>query len=66
MAVVPQTVLGPQRLAEINQALQSLDNAAQQVELAKRAGIDVKDSEAQIETSRSKLMQIKQVYFPGQ
>lgn len=45
--------------------LDILDQAQRQVEKAKQAGINVADQQAQITETRAKLLQIKNVYFPG-
>lgn len=57
--------LGEADLAKINQALSHVDNGLAQVELAKRAGIDVSQQEQQLLKTQAQLLQIKQTYFPA-
>lgn len=57
--------LGVEHLSQIRNALDVIQNAKGQLELAKRAGIDVADQEDQIKQAETRLLQIKQVYFPG-
>lgn len=52
-------------LMDINKALAQLDTAFKQIALAKQAGIDVAAQEAMATDARTKLLQLKQVYFPG-
>lgn len=58
--------LGPDHLAQIEQALGQLKDASQAIDMAKRAGVDVGTKEAEVEDARKRLMQIKAVYFAGQ
>ncbi len=58
--------LNEEHLRRINKSLADLDDAQIQVELAKRAQIDVADQEKQIREAREKLLRIRQVYFPNQ
>jgi len=50
---------------QIRNALDMIAVGEQQIDLARRAGIDVADSEQQVKDAKSKLLQIKNVYFPG-
>jgi len=54
-----------EHLSQIRNALDTINNAKAQIELAKRAGINVADQELQIQQAEDRLRQIKQVYFPG-
>lgn len=58
--------LNESHLQQIKNALEVIAFAEQQVAKAKRAGIDVQQSENQLADSKSKLLQVKNVYFPGQ
>lgn len=59
------TILGPDKLDQINQALAQAETAQNEIELAKRAGIDVSTQEQQLKESVDKLRTLKQVYFPN-
>ena len=63
---LPTSLLGPQHLSQIQNALVVIANAEQHVDQAARAGIDVSAQRAQLTDAKSKLLQLKQVYFPGQ
>lgn len=52
-------------LAQINQGLDQVNVALQQIDMAKRAGLDVSAQEQQANDTRDKLLQLKNVYFPG-
>jgi len=58
--------LTDQHLVTIKNALDVIAVAENQIAMAKRAGIDVSQSEKQLADSKAKLLQIKNVYFPGQ
>lgn len=66
MAAVPANPLTPDHLLQINNALDMARQADYQIQLAKRAGIDVSQAEQINNDNITKLRQIKQVYFPGQ
>lgn len=57
--------LNDTHLSQIQNALSVLDRAQQQVDLAKRAGINVDAEQQQITDTRSKLLSVKNVYFPS-
>jgi hypothetical protein len=57
--------LTEEHLNEINNALSDGELAQKHIEMAKRAGIDVSQHEAQHTENMQKLRQIKQVYFPN-
>lgn len=57
--------LNEQHLTQINDGLRQADEAMRQIELAKRAGLDVSLQEQQVQATKARLLQIKQVYFPG-
>jgi len=50
---------------EIKKRLTDLDEADRQIDKATRAGIEVGDAKIRSAEHRSKLLQIKQTYFPG-
>jgi hypothetical protein len=62
----PNSPLTQQHFEAIKAALDVLDNAQQQAELAQRAGIDVQAQMDTIKQQRAQLLQIKNTYFPGQ
>jgi len=66
MSAQPNSPLTLQHLEQIRNALDVINVAQQQVDLAKRAGIDVSAQETQLADSKGKLLQLKNVYFPGQ
>jgi len=66
MSPIPNNPLTPEHLAQLNNALDASKAADNQIELAKRAGLDVSKLEAINQDAKGKLQQIKQVYFPGQ
>ena len=53
-------------LTKIDDALAAIAIGEKQIELARRAGFEVADKEKELAASKEKLLQIKQVYFPGQ
>ena len=58
--------LNANHLADINKALEAINIALQQAELAKRVGLDVSKHEAYLREMQSKFEAIKQVYFPNE
>lgn len=62
----PVSPLGDKELADIKQSLKQLDEAQEQVNLAKRAEFDVSAEEQKIREARTKLQKIRQVYFPNE
>ncbi len=60
------TPLGPEDLTKIESALAQIGKAELAGEMAQRAGIDVTDQVKRLDEVKSKLLRIKQVYFPGQ
>lgn len=66
MSSIPANPLTPDHLAQIKNALDMIQQAKYQIDLAKRAGIDVSAAEQLNNDNESKLRQVKQVYFPGQ
>ena len=52
-------------LLKLNEGLEAVARGLRQAELASRAGIDVASQKRSLEESRDKILQIKQVYFPG-
>lgn len=66
MATVPNNPLTIDHLNQIRNALDAVQAAKNQIELAKRAGLDVTQLEEINNANETKLRQIKQVYFPGQ
>ena len=63
---VPANPLTPDHLAQLKNALDNAKAAQYQIELAKRAGIDVSSLEQTNNDNITKLRQVLQVYFPGQ
>jgi hypothetical protein len=63
---IPANPLTPDHLAQIKNALDAAKSAQYQIELAKRAGIDIGSLEQTNNDNIAKLRQIKDVYFPGQ
>lgn len=61
----PESPLTIAHLEQIRNALDICRNGKAQIELAKRAGIDVTELEKTLTDAENKLRQIKQVYFPG-
>lgn len=66
MSPQPGSPLNQEHLAQLNNALDQVKLAKIQIDLAKRAGIDVSPLEKLNNDNESKLIQLKQVYFPGQ
>jgi hypothetical protein len=66
MSTTPGSPLTAAHLDQIRNALDVINVAKQQIALAERAGIDVAAQKAQLADSESKLLQLKNVYFPGQ
>ena len=66
MSPIPNNPLTPEHLAQLKNALDASKAADNQIELAKRAGLDVSKLEAINIDAKGKLTLIKQVYFPGQ
>lgn len=62
----PANPLTLEHLSQLRNALDVIQNAKGQLELAKRAGIDVRDQEVQIAQAEDRLIKIKNTYFPGQ
>ncbi len=54
------------QLSKINEALEQIEKAKVQAELADRAGIDVKADLESILDSEKRLLRIKSVYYPGE
>lgn len=63
---IPPNPLTPDHLAQIRNALDNAKQAQYQIDLAKRAGIDVSSLEDTNNQNITKLRQLLQVYFPGQ
>ena len=63
---IPPNPLTQDHLAQIKNALDAAKQAQYQIDLAKRAGIDVSNLEETNTANIGKLRQILQVYFPGQ
>ena len=60
------TLVGPEKLDQLNQALRALTSAENEANLLQSAGVDQSDNLAKIKTARAQILQLKQVYFPGQ
>lgn len=61
----PDSPLNDQHLAQIQNALDVIARTENQIELAKRAGIDVMQLEQQLASSKTRLLSLKNTYFPG-
>ena len=61
----PNGPLSETDLNNINEALAKIATAENDVANAKRAGIDVSAQAQVLEIAKAKLLQIKNVYFPG-
>jgi hypothetical protein len=57
--------LSEAHLAQLKAGMEAADEALRQIEMAKRAGIDMGAQEAETRALRDRLAQIRQVYFPG-
>lgn len=66
MSPQPGSPLTTEHLSQLNGALDQIRLARIQIDLAKRAGIDVSQAEQMNNDNETKIRQIKQVYFPGQ
>jgi len=62
---IPMSPLTQDHLVQIQNALDVTQIAKNQIEMAKRAGLDVSRQEAQLREAEEKLLRIKNVYFPG-
>lgn len=58
-------ILNDGHLEQMKYALKHAEFAQSQIELAKRAGIDVSQQEKELSEYRSKILQVKNAYFPG-
>jgi hypothetical protein len=63
---IPANPLTPDHLKQLNNALDAVKQAEYQIELATRAGIDVSNLKETNDANKTKLIMIKQTYFPGQ
>jgi hypothetical protein len=63
---MPANPLTPAHLEQIKNALKVADYAQQQINLAKQAGVNVDSHQAKLNESRQQLLNVKNVYFPGQ
>lgn len=61
----PEHPLTEEHLQQMNDGLVALASAKKQIDLAKRAGIDVAAQEAAMNDAHSQITRIKQTYFPG-
>lgn len=62
---LPINPLTDNHLIQIRRSLDIADQALQAIDMAERAGIDVSATKAQLQDSKQKLLQIKNVYFPN-
>lgn len=64
--VLPQsTVLNPETLPKINEALDKIKQAKYEADLATRAGFDLTTQQKALDDAEARLKQIKSVYYPG-
>jgi hypothetical protein len=61
----PQGPLTMEHLGQIQNGLSIVTALERQISLAKQAGLDVTAYEQQLADTKKKLLQVKQVYFPG-
>jgi len=66
MADIPDSPLTQAHFEQLKNALDIVGRTERQIELAKRAGVDLGDTPAQLADVKTKLSNIRQVYFPGQ
>ena len=66
MSPQPGSPLTLDHLQQLNNALDQIKLANIQIDLARRAGINVDDADALNKQNETKIRQLKQVYFPGQ
>lgn len=59
-------LLNDSHLASMKNALDILTQAQSEITLAKQAGIDVTQMQANLDAQRQTLLQLKNTYFPGQ
>lgn len=62
----PNSPLNAGHLQQLNNALDQAKLAQIQIDMAKRAGIDIGNLEDTLNTNVDKIRAIKQVYFAGQ
>lgn len=60
------TPLNDEHLNQIRNAIPHIDRAKAQIELAKRAGINIGDAADKLAKSEDSLTRIRQTYFPGE
>jgi hypothetical protein len=66
MAEIPSgNPLNEEHLEQLNTGIAAANEGLRQVELAKRAGMDMSQQETELRASLESLRQIKQVYFPN-
>ncbi len=61
----PDNPLSEQHYQQLVDGLAAAQRGLAHIELAKRAGIEVSAAEAQLLDTQSRLLKIKQVYFPN-
>jgi hypothetical protein len=66
MSPQPESPLTAEHLQQIKNALDAVKRAKVQIELAKRANVPLGDLEQTNLDNEAKLINLKQVYFPGQ
>lgn len=66
MSTPANSPLTLEHLTQLRNAKDILQNSLNQIELAKRAGIDVSQQEQQVQDALAKIEKIRNVYFPGQ
>jgi hypothetical protein len=60
-----QGVLTEQHLADIQKAMDNLNEAERQIKLARQAGLDTGAYETELKKTREQLTALKQTYFPN-
>lgn len=62
----PSKIIKPEHLPLINNALDTIKQLQNEINLAKMAGLDTSIPQAKLDATSAQLKGIKQVYFPGQ
>lgn len=61
----PKSPMTDADLVQINERLSELDEADKLIDASIRAGIDIKDQRERTQELRSRLVRMKQAFFPG-
>lgn len=66
MSTNQDSPLNDSHLRDITNALDAIKRAQVQIDLAKRAGLDMTSQENTLKEKQGQLIQLKQTYFPNQ